>query len=249
MVQQFDVITLFPDMVYEACSYGVIGRAVKNGLLGIDCWTPRDYTQGAIDDHPFGGDHGMVMMAEPLKQTLEHIKKIRPNAKSIYLSPQGIPITQQLLGEQHGDLILLCGRYKGIDERLLEDDIDAEWSLGNFVISGGEIAAMAIIDGISRLIPGILGNACSARQDSFMDGLLDCPNYTRPAKWRGRLVPPVLLSGHHHRIRQWRLKQSLGKTWLRRPDLLVDRPLSDVEKKLLDEFMQEHRGKQHDHNN
>ncbi len=181
----------------------------------------------------------MVMMAEPLTRALGRIRLDRLNSRLIYLSPQGKPITQLLLGEQQNDLILLCGRYEGIDERFLENQIDEEWSLGDFVLSGGEIAAVAVIDGISRLIPGVLGDGQSAERDSFMNGLLDYPHYTRPEVWRDMATPEVLMSGHHEYIQRWRLKQSLGRTWLRRPDLLENRPLTGEEQVLLNEFIHE----------
>ncbi len=229
-------------MIRDACSYGIIGRAIKKGLVNVDCWTPRDDAVNAhrtVDDRPFGGGPGMVMMAEPLIRTLNRIRLNRGNLRLIYLSPQGKPITQSLLGEQKDDLILLCGRYEGIDERFLESQADEEWSLGDFVLSGGEIAAMAVIDGISRLIPGVLGDGQSAQRDSFMSGLLDCPHYTRPEIWREMATPEVLMSGHHQHIERWRLKQSLGRTWLRRPDLLENRPLTGEERLLLNEFIHE----------
>ncbi len=242
MARQFDVITLFPEMIQDACSYGVTGRAVEKDLIRIDCWTPRDdavNVHRTVDDRPFGGGPGMVMMAEPLAKTLDRVRQVRADSKLVYLSPQGKPVTQQLLGEQDKDLILLCGRYEGIDERFLESAVDEEWSLGDFVLSGGEIAAVAVIDGISRLAPGVLGDDQSAEQDSFMDGLLDCPHYTRPEVWRDRSTPDVLMSGHHKNIGRWRLKQSLGRTWQRRPDLLESRSLTDEEQALLNEFIQE----------
>ncbi len=229
-------------MIRDACSYGIIGRAIKKGLVSVDCWTPRDDAVNAhrtVDDRPFGGGPGMVMMAEPLIRTLNRIRLNRGNLRLIYLSPQGKPITQSLLGEQKDDLILLCGRYEGIDERFLENQADEEWSLGDFVLSGGEIAAMAVIDGISRLIPGVLGDGQSAQRDSFMSGLLDCPHYTRPEIWRDMATPEVLMSGHHQYIERWRLKQSLGRTWLRRPDLLENRRLTGEERLLLNEFIHE----------
>lgn len=243
MVRQFDVITLFPEMIQGACSYGVTGRAVENGLVRIDCWTPRDDAVNVhrmVDDRPFGGGPGMVMMAEPLAGTLNRIRQVRGTSKLIYMSPQGQTITQQLLGEQRNDLILLCGRYEGIDERFLKSAVDEEWSLGDFVLSGGEVAALAVIDGISRLIPGVLGDDQSAVQDSFMDSLLDFPHYTRPKIWRGMSTPEVLMSGHHGDIGRWRLKQSLGRTWQRRPDLLKNRSLTNEEQVLLNEFIQEY---------
>lgn len=239
---QFDVITLFPEMVQETCSYGVTGRAIERELVKIDCWNPRDEAVNVhrtIDDRPFGGGPGMVMQVEPLAKTLARIRQKRAAAKVVYLSPQGQPITQALLGSQQDELILLCGRYEGVDERFIESYVDEEWSLGDFVLSGGEIAAIAVIDGMSRLIPGVLGDEQSAEQDSFMDGLLDCPHYTRPEVWQGQATPDVLMSGHHAKINRWRLKQSLGRTWQRRPDLLENRSLNDEERELLKEFIEE----------
>lgn len=240
----FDVITLFPEMVRDACSHGVTGRAIKRDIVSVEYWNPRDETEDArrtVDDRPFGGGPGMVMMAEPLERTLLKIKLERPASSLVYLSPQGKPITQVMLDSRiQQDLILLCGRYEGIDERFIEAHVDEEWSLGDFVLSGGEIAAVAVIDAMTRQVPGVLGDELSAAQDSFKDGLLDCPHYTRPEVWRDKLTPDVLLSGHHAEIYRWRLKQSLGRTWLRRPDLLDRRLLSEEERQLLKEFIDEH---------
>lgn len=240
----FDVITLFPEMVRDACSHGVTGRAIERDMVSVEYWNPRDETEDArrtVDDRPFGGGPGMVMMAEPLERTLLKIKLERPASSLVYLSPQGKPITQVMLDSRiQQDLILLCGRYEGIDERFIEAHVDEEWSLGDFVLSGGEIAAVAVIDAMARQVPGVLGDELSAAQDSFKDGLLDCPHYTRPEVWRDKLTPDVLLSGHHAEIYRWRLKQSLGRTWLRRPDLLDRRLLSEEERQLLKEFIDEH---------
>jgi len=238
---RFDVITLFPEMIQDACTHGVTGRAVDRSLIDVRCWNPRDEAQDAhrsVDDRPYGGGPGMVMMAEPLERTLAKVRASVPESPLVYLSPQGKPVTQAML-EPRGGLILLCGRYEGIDERFIEAHVDEEWSLGDFVLSGGEIAAMAVIDASARLVPGVLGDELSAAQDSFMNGLLDCPHYTRPEIWQDRPVPDVLMSGHHAKIYRWRLKQSLGRTWLRRPDLLDRRPLSDEERELLREFIDE----------
>ena len=242
MVNRFDVISLFPEMVQDACSHGVTGRAVDRGLVTLQCWNPRDIavdTHRTIDDRPYGGGPGMVMMAEPLDSILQQVRKSSPDSKLIYLSPQGKPITQALLGEQQQNLILLCGRYEGIDERFIEAQVEEEWSLGDFVLSGGEVAAIAVMDALTRLIPGVLGHEQSAEQDSFMHGLLDCPHYTRPENWQGKAVPGVLIGGHHEKIARWRLKQSLGRTWQRRPELLESRGLNDEERKLLNEFIDE----------
>ena len=242
MVNRFDVITLFPELVQDACSKGVTGRAVERGLATLQCWNPRDVTEDVhrtIDDRPYGGGPGMVMMAEPLDRILLQVREVSPDSKLVYLSPQGRPITQVLLGEQQQNLILLCGRYEGIDERFIEAQVEEEWSLGDFVLSGGEVAAIAVVDALTRQISGALGHEQSADQDSFMHGLLDCPHYTRPESWQGKAVPDVLVGGHHEKIERWRLKQSLGRTWQRRPDLLESRGLNDEERKLLNEFIDE----------
>jgi tRNA (guanine37-N1)-methyltransferase len=242
MVNRFDVITLFPELVQDACSQGVTGRAVERGLATLQCWNPRDVTEDVhrtIDDRPYGGGPGMVMMAEPLDRILLQVREVSPDSKLVYLSPQGRPITQALLGGQQQNLILLCGRYEGIDERFIEAQVEEEWSLGDFVLSGGEVAAIAVVDALTRQIPGALGHEQSANQDSFMHGLLDCPHYTRPERWQDRVVPDVLIGGHHEKIERWRLKQSLGRTWQRRPDLLESRGLNDEERKLLNEFIDE----------
>jgi tRNA (guanine37-N1)-methyltransferase len=181
----------------------------------------------------------MVMLAEPLLRTMKRVRQQAPDSKAVYLTPQGRPITQTLLREQQRNLVLLCGRYEGIDERFIDAEIEEEWSLGDFVLSGGEIAALAVIDAMTRLVPGALGHDQSAEQDSFMHGLLDCPHYTRPERWEDAVVPDVLLGGHHEQIARWRMKQSLGRTWQRRPDLLESRRLNDEERKLLSEFIDE----------
>lgn len=242
MVDRIDVITLFPEMILEACAYGVTGRAIEQGLMTLNCWNPRDETEDVhrtVDDRPYGGGPGMVMMAEPLSRTLKRVRQETPDSKMVYLSPQGRPVTQTLLRDQQQNLILLSGRYEGVDERFIDTCADEEWSLGDLVLSGGEIAAMAIVDAMTRLLPGALGHDQSAEQDSFMNGLLDCQHYTRPEDWQGKKVPDVLLGGHHAQINRWRLKQSLGRTWQRRPDLLETRGLNDEERKLLNEFIDE----------
>ncbi len=242
MVDRIDVITLFPEMILDACAYGVTGRAIEQGLMTLNCWNPRDETEDVhrtVDDRPYGGGPGMVMMAEPLSRTLKRVRQETPDSKMVFLSPQGKPVTQTLLRDQQQNLILLSGRYEGVDERFIETFADEEWSLGDLVLSGGEIAAMAIVDAMTRLLPGALGHDQSAEQDSFMNGLLDCQHYTRPEDWQGKKVPDVLLGGHHAKIDRWRLKQSLGRTWQRRPDLLETRGLNDEERKLLNEFIDE----------
>jgi len=246
---KFDVVTLFPEMVESVASVGVLGRAVKNGQIQLNSWNPRDYTQDrhrTVDDRPYGGGPGMLMKVEPLKAAIEDAKKSAAannvQSKVIYMSPQGKPVTQQdvqALAEQPG-LILIAGRYEGIDERIIESYVDEEWSIGDYVLSGGELPALVLIDAVARMLPGVLGDEKSAQQDSFMQGFLDCPHYTRPEEIDGRNVPDVLLSGNHRDIDEWRLKQSLGRTWLRRPDLLEALNLTDEQKQLLDSFQKEH---------
>ena len=240
-----DVITLFPEMFSAITEYGITSRAVKQGLLQVTCWNPRDYTTDrhhTVDDRPFGGGPGMVMKIKPLEDALVSARQTTgATAKVIYLSPQGRKLTQQAvkgLAEQES-LILIAGRYEGIDERFIEAHVDEEWSIGDFVLSGGELPAMVLIDAVTRLLPGALGHVDSAEEDSFTDGLLDCPHYTRPEVYEGRRVPDVLLSGNHAHIRRWRMKQSLGRTFERRADLLESRSLSGEEKKLLEEYLHE----------
>lgn len=245
---EFGVVTLFPEMFSAFTEHGVSGRAVKQGLLSVHCWNPRDFTHDkhrTVDDRPFGGGPGMLMKVQPLRDAIHAAKaaSARPS-RVIYLSPQGRRLDQHgvqaLSAEQR--LIFVCGRYEGIDERLIETEIDEEWSLGDFVLSGGELAAMAFMDAVSRLLPGVLGHADSSVEDSFFDGLLDCPHYTRPEQLEDMAVPEVLMSGHHENIRRWRAKQAIGRTWLRRPDLLEGRTLSQEQRTLLDEFISEHQG-------
>lgn len=236
------VVTLFPEMFHAVTGYGICGRAVSAGRLQLDCWDPRNYTRDrhrTVDDRPYGGGPGMVMKPEPLAAALVDARRALPRARVAYLSPQGRVLTQQAVRElaQRSELILLAGRYEGIDERLLELDVDEEWSIGDYVLSGGELAAMVLIDAVTRLLPGVLGHDQSAEQDSFSAGLLDCPHYTRPEIYRGRQVPEVLMSGHHADIARWRLQQALGRTWQRRPELLESRALSDEERALLQEFI------------
>ena len=243
---RIDVISLFPPMFEAVSSHGITGRAVKNGLLTLRVWNPRDYTEDkhrSVDDRPYGGGPGMVMMIEPLARAISAARGEQTQAaKLIYLSPQGRRLDHAgvlELSNREG-MILLAGRYEGIDERLLETEVDEEWSIGDYVLSGGELAAMVMIDAITRQLPGALGDEDSAQQDSFVEGLLDCEHYTRPEVYAGRQVPEVLLSGDHKKIRRWRLKRSLGRTWLRRPDLLEKLSLDREQKQLLEEFKQEH---------
>ena len=243
---RIDVISLFPPMFEAVTAYGVTGRAIKNGLLTLRVWNPRDYTEDrhrTVDDRPYGGGPGMVMMIEPLARAIEAARSEQgKDAKVVYLSPQGRRLDHAGVVElsKRAGVILLAGRYEGIDERLLETEVDEEWSIGDYVLSGGELAAMVMIDAVARQLPGALGDEDSAQQDSFVEGLLDHEHYTRPEDYAGRKVPEVLLSGDHEKIRRWRLKRSLGRTWLRRPDLLEQLPLDNEQKRLLDEFKQEY---------
>lgn len=242
-----DVVTLFPQMVETVVQYGVVSRAAERGLLQLRTWNPRDYASDrhrSVDDRPYGGGPGMVMSVGPLQRCIGAARTDAPEGvRTVYLSPQGRRLDQAGVVElsQRPGLILVAGRYEGVDERLIEMEIDEEWSIGDYVLSGGELAAMVLIDALARLQPGVLGDADSAFQDSFVAGLLDCPHYTRPESVGGRRVPEVLLSGHHDEIRRWRLKQALGRTWLRRPDLLKRRGLSEEENALLAEFLSEAR--------
>lgn len=237
------VVTLFPEMFRAVTDFGVTGRAVNNGLLELQTWNPRDFTHDkhrTVDDRPYGGGPGMLMMVQPLRDAIHAAKAAAGyKAKVIYLSPQGRKLTQQGVEElaKSESLILVCGRYEGIDERIIQTEVDEEWSIGDYVLSGGELPAMTLIDSVSRLVPGVLGKQASAEQDSFSDGLLDCPHYTRPESLDGIDVPAVLLSGNHEHIRRWRLKQSLGRTLLRRPELFENLALTDEQTKLLAEFV------------
>nr|WP_247652100.1 tRNA (guanosine(37)-N1)-methyltransferase TrmD [Serratia symbiotica] len=233
--------------------YGVTGRAVKSGLLSVQCWSPRDFTYDrhrTVDDRPYGGGPGMLMMVQPLREAIDAAKVAAgEGAKVIYLSPQGRKLDQTGVCELAANqkMILVCGRYEGIDERVIQTEIDEEWSIGDYVLSGGELPAMTLIDSVARFIPGVLGHQASAEEDSFADGLLDCPHYTRPEVLAGMEVPPVLLSGNHVEIRRWRLKQSLGRTWLRRPELLECLALTDEQAVLLAEFQLEHLARQQEY--
>jgi tRNA (guanine37-N1)-methyltransferase len=243
LVIRFHVVTLFPEMFAAVTASGISGRALETGLWSLGLWNPRDFTRDnyrTVDDRPYGGGPGMLMLAEPLEKALEAARQAG-GGKVIYLSPQGRKLDHEKVMELAGReaLTLLCGRYEGVDERLVRRRVDEELSLGDYVLSGGELAAMAVIDAVVRQIPGALGGGQSAAEESFVRGLLDCPQYTRPELYEGEKVPEVLLSGHHENIRRWRLQQALGRTWLRRPDLLAARKLSDDERKLLEEFQRE----------
>ena len=246
MTPRYHVVTLFPALFAALTEYGVSGRAVRNKLVELKFWDPRDFTSDSyrtVDDRPFGGGPGMVMLAEPLDLALTAAKTaLRRESvqqpRLIYLSPQGRTLNQALVEElvKEPALVLLAGRYEGIDERVFARHAVEEVSIGDYVLSGGELPAMVLLDALIRQIPGALGHAGSAEEDSFADGLLDCPHYTRPEVYLGLETPPVLLSGNHAGVARWRLKQSLGRTWQRRPDLLDRRPLSREEQDLLDEF-------------
>jgi len=248
---QFDVITLFPQMFDAVTGCGVTGRARDQGVYRLELWNPRDYADNnyrSVDDRPYGGGPGMVMMVEPLEKALKAARQRQKStgvkqARTVYLSPQGRPLDHRRVMEYAAlqGLVLLAGRYEGVDERLIERQVDAEVSIGSYVLSGGELAAMVVMDAVVRQMPGALGDAESAGQDSFADGLLDYPHYTRPEVYEGGAVPPVLLSGNHAEIARWRLKQALGRTWQRRPDLLEQRALTGTERALLEEFKHENR--------
>jgi tRNA (guanine37-N1)-methyltransferase len=241
---KFDIITLFPQM-FTALDSGITGRAKENGLITLNFWNPRDYTKDSyhkVDDSPYGGGPGMVMLFEPLQQAIQAARQADSEQPLvIYLTPQGKLLDQSLITELTAKkrLILLAGRYEGIDERLIESEVDAEISIGDYVISGGELAAMVVVDAITRQLPGALGDENSAKQDSFVDGLLDYPHYTRPEIIAEQGVPKVLLSGDHTAIARWRRKQSLGQTWLKRPELLTKIGLTDSDCMLLNEFIEE----------
>jgi tRNA (guanine37-N1)-methyltransferase len=243
---QIDVVTLFPEMFRVLSDYGVTSRAIKKGVVELGFWNPRDYAEDSyqtVDDRPYGGGPGMVLMVEPLREAIRRARHAGEGpARVIYLTPQGRRLDQKGLKElaTRERLTLVCGRYEGVDERLISAEVDEEWSIGDYVLSGGELAAMVMIDGVTRLQRGALGDEHSAQEDSFMAGLLDHPHYTRPEKIDGMPVPPVLLSGDHDAIRRWREKQALGRTWLRRPDLLQELELDAEQQQLLAEFIREH---------
>ncbi|WP_107850849.1 tRNA (guanosine(37)-N1)-methyltransferase TrmD [Oceanimonas marisflavi] len=244
------VVSLFPEMFRAVSDYGVTGRAVKDGLLTFESWNPRDFTRDkhrTVDDRPYGGGPGMLMMVQPLRDAIAAARAAAgEGAKVIYLSPQGRRLDQQGVRElaNQEKLILVAGRYEGVDERVIEADIDEEWSVGDYVLSGGELPAMVLIDAVARLVPGVLGDMASAEQDSFSEGLLDHPHYTRPEQLEGMAVPEVLLSGNHADIARWRMQQALGRTWSRRPELLNNLALTDEQEQLLAQFVREQQDKQ-----
>ena len=249
---QLGIVTLFPEMFAAVTEHGISARAVRSGLMNLELFNPRDYTTDkhrTVDDKPFGGGPGMLMKTEPLmasiaaaRQAVRQKQTIGEKARVIYLSPQGQTLKQGSIIDlaKRESMVLLCGRYQGIDNRVLENEIDEEWSLGDFVISGGELAAMTLIDAMTRFQPGALGDEGSALEDSFSNGLLHSPEYTRPQSIDGSDVPKVLLSGDHEAIRKWRLKQSLGATWLKRPDLLQAMSLEREQEELLEQFKQDY---------
>ncbi|AAU90470.1 tRNA (guanosine(37)-N1)-methyltransferase TrmD [Methylococcus capsulatus] len=242
---RFDIVTLFPEMVRDAARYGVTGRALAAGKVSLEVWNPRDFTRDrhrTVDDRPYGGGPGMVMKVEPLRDAIRAAKgQATPGARVVLMSPQGTRLDQAAVRRFAAapGLILVAGRYEGVDERLIETEIDEEWSIGDYVLSGGELPALVVFDAVVRLLPGVLGDAESAEQDSHAEGLLDHPHYTRPERVAGRDVPAVLQSGNHAAIGRWRLKQALGKTWLKRPDLLACRVMTPEQLELLDEFKRE----------
>ena len=246
---QFDVVTLFPPMFEAVTEAGITGRARDRGIFGLVAWNPRDFARNSyrtVDDRPYGGGPGMVMMAEPLERAVSAARQRQASTgvkkpRVIYMSPQGRLLNHALVMELSAEqgLVLLAGRYEGVDERAIARVVDDEVSIGDYVLSGGELAAMVLIDSIVRQLPGALGDAQSAAQESFVGGLLDCPQYTRPEQYEGMAVPPVLMSGNHADIGRWRLKQALGRTWQRRPELLEQRGMSADERNLLEEFKQE----------
>jgi tRNA (guanine37-N1)-methyltransferase len=241
----FEVVTLFPELVGLVGRFGVIGRAQERGLLRLGTTDPREFATDphrTVDDRPYGGGPGMVMKVEPLRSAIRAARARLPEgSRTVFLSPQGRVFTQAVAREYRDlpGLLLVAGRYEGMDERLLSMEADEVLTVGDYVLSGGELPAMVVVDAVARLVPGVLGDESSAAEDSFSDGLLDCPHYTRPEEVGGLRVPPVLLSGDHEAIRRWRLKESLGRTWTTRPDLMAGRELTAGERRLLDEYIAE----------
>jgi tRNA (guanine37-N1)-methyltransferase len=242
------IITLFPE-IFNALNYGVIGRALERDLINVTCWNPRDFTHDkyrTVDDRPYGGGPGMLMKVQPLQDAIIKAKAtLKQETKVIYVSPKGKRFNQAAAQKlsQRETLIFLAGRYEGVDARLLETQVDEQWSVGDYVLSGGEFAILTMIDALTRILPGVLGDNESHKQDSFVDGLLDYPHYTRPEIINGMKVPDVLISGDHKAIERWRMKQALGQTWLKRADLLEQKELSSLQQELLQEFIDEYRGK------
>ena len=243
-MKQFFVLTLFPEMIQQTLSHSIMGRAQKEGHISVEAINIRDYTlnkQKHVDDYPYGGGAGMVMQAQPIYDAYQSIAEKAQGARVVYMTPQGRPFTQRIAEElsQEENLVFLCGHYEGIDERIIEEIVTDEISLGDFVLTGGELAAITIIDAVSRLVPGVLGKEDSFADESFSDGLLEYPQYTRPEEFRGLKVPEVLLSGHHKNIETWRRQQSIRRTLERRPDLLEDAVLSKKEKIFLEQLLRE----------
>ncbi len=243
---RFDIITIFPEMFRALSESGIPRRAIEQGLLELVCWNPREFTDDPhrmVDDRPYGGGPGMVMMAPPLQKTLQAAREQQPQAPVVYLSPQGRRLDHKTVAKvaNRAGMILLAGRYSGVDERFIARSVDEEISIGDFVLSGGELAAMVLIDTVVRQLPGVLGNEESASRDSFACGMLDYPQYTRPDVYDNMAVPAVLISGDHGAVERWRLKQALGRTWLKRPDLLDGLDLDKQVEDLLTEFQQEYR--------
>jgi len=240
------VVTLFPLMIREALGHGVVGRAIERGAVVVDCFDPRDHVSDvhrSVDDRPYGGGPGMVLKYEPLCAAVRAAtRQLRPGSRRVYLAADGLRFDQAKARQvaEWPALVLIAGRYEGVDERLIEGEVDEVWSIGDFILSGGELPALVVIDALARLLPGTLGSAQSAEQESFSDGLLDWPHYTRPPVVDARAVPAVLASGDHAAIRRWRLREALGRTWLRRPDLLSQRGMNAEEAALLEEFKGEH---------
>lgn len=242
---RFDIVTLFPEMIEGAVRHGVVGRALQRGLAQLGVWNPRDYTHDrhrTVDDRPYGGGPGMVMKVEPLRQAIQAARRAAVDpVEVVYLSPQGrlLDQAQMMRWSQTRRLMLVAGRYEGVDERLIRLEVDEEWSIGDYVLSGGELAALVVFDAVTRLLPGVLGDEQSSVCESHMQGLLDCPHFTRPEEIAGLRVPDVLIGGNHAEVERWRRKQSLGRTWLRRPELLARYALTTADQQLLDEFKQE----------
>lgn len=242
---RIDVVSLFPGFIAQCAAFGVTGRALERGLLTLNGWNPRDYAEGnyrRVDDRPFGGGPGMVMLVDPLRRAIQAARAAAEgSARVVYMSPQGRPLDQPKVRELAGlqRLVILCGRYEGVDERLVRAEVDEEISIGDYVLSGGELAAAVVVDAIARLQDGALNDADSAVQDSFEDGLLDCPHYTRPVEHELGAVPGVLLSGNHAEIARWRREQSLRRTLERRPDLLEAAPLTDADRRMLERIRAE----------
>jgi tRNA (guanine37-N1)-methyltransferase len=243
-VKRFSVVTLFPEMFASFIEQGVVGRAVKKGIIEVNLINPRDFTHDkhrTVDDRPYGGGPGMLMMVQPLADAIAEAKRLlAKNSKVIYLSPQGQTLNYEGVKSvaQHTDVVLIAGRYEGIDERVIQTLVDEEWSIGDYVLSGGELPAMVLMDAVARLVPDVLGHSLSAEEDSFSNGLLDCPHYTRPETFNDLTVPSVLLSGDHEKIRQWRLKASLTRTLERRPDLLNNLALTEEQQQMLTQIKQ-----------